>query len=200
MQTTNNELSGQTKNCPKCGETILSSAKKCKYCQADLRNWFARHKILTGIFVFIFFLLLLGALGDGNDGNTPTETVNNVAKDTTKETPNNKKQTDKKIEYLKITADDLCREYKDNEIAADKKFKDKYLEVTGVVEGIDSDILDNPVVRLKCGGEYSFDNVSCSFASKDEAATLKKGNKITILGKGTGEVIGSPTIKDCKIK
>jgi len=105
-----------------------------------------------------------------------------------------------KIQYTKVTADDLCSEYESNEIAADKKFKDKNLELTGIITSIDSDFSDDAVVHLKCGGEHSFESVSCSFLSTDEAATLKKGSKITLLGKSTGEVMGSPMVKNCKVK
>jgi hypothetical protein len=59
---------GTTKNCPKCGEEIQNTAKKCKHCQADLRNWFVRHKILTGILVVIV-IMIIASLGGGNDEN-----------------------------------------------------------------------------------------------------------------------------------
>ena len=50
------QFTEQTKSCPKCGEEIKASAKICKHCKADLRNWFARHKLLT--VVLIFFALI----------------------------------------------------------------------------------------------------------------------------------------------
>jgi hypothetical protein len=57
---------GSTKNCPKCGESIQASAKKCKHCQADLRNWFSRHKIITGILI----LIVIGIIGIANGDKT----------------------------------------------------------------------------------------------------------------------------------
>ena len=47
------QISGQTKQCPKCSEPIQKSAKKCKHCGADLRNWFVRHPVWTAIIVII---------------------------------------------------------------------------------------------------------------------------------------------------
>lgn len=44
------------KKCVHCKEMIDEKATKCKFCQADLRNWFMRHKFLTlllGIVVLI---------------------------------------------------------------------------------------------------------------------------------------------------
>lgn len=64
METQQSE--GQTKKCPKCGELIQLSAKRCKHCQADLRNWFVRHKIITGILILLVIIIVVSA-GGGND-------------------------------------------------------------------------------------------------------------------------------------
>lgn len=65
---------GPTKNCPKCGELILASAKRCKHCQADLRNWFARHKVLTGLGLFIVLIIILVSVGGDKDKSENTTT------------------------------------------------------------------------------------------------------------------------------
>lgn len=44
------------KKCVHCKEMIDEKATKCKFCQADLRNWFMKHKIMT------FFLLIFGLI------------------------------------------------------------------------------------------------------------------------------------------
>lgn len=85
----------------------------------------------------------------------------------------------------------MCTEYKDSEIVANKKFKGNDLEVTGLVDAIDSDFMDNLVVRLSCRGTYSFNSVGCTFSNIDETVTIKKGDKITVYGKSTGGVIDS---------
>ncbi len=54
---------GETKKCPKCGEQIQTSAKRCKHCQADLRNWFARHKVMTGIIAVVVLIIIAVASG-----------------------------------------------------------------------------------------------------------------------------------------
>lgn len=50
-----------TKKCPKCSETIQESANKCKHCHTDLRSWFVRHKMLTGVMSIILFLIVVTA-------------------------------------------------------------------------------------------------------------------------------------------
>lgn len=165
------------------------------------KSWFARHKILTGILGFFLFIIVVGGCG-----NTDTQNTSSTSNDSSEVLSEKKKEeksvkkAEEKIEYIKVTANDLCSEYESDEIAADKKFKGKYLEVTGIVDRIDSSFTDSPIVGLKCGGEYSLTSVGCSFTSADEAAELSKGTSITIQGKSSGEVIGSPQISDCKIK
>ena len=57
------ESSGLTKKCPQCGEEIIASAKKCKHCQADLRNWFVRHKIATVVLALLVLVIIISAGG-----------------------------------------------------------------------------------------------------------------------------------------
>jgi len=45
----------ETKKCPFCKEEINKNATKCPKCQADLRNWFSKHPILT-IFLLLFLI------------------------------------------------------------------------------------------------------------------------------------------------
>ena len=56
----NNKLT----NCKACGKELAKGVKKCTSCGKDQRNFFMKHKILTGILV----LAIIGAIGsDGGD-------------------------------------------------------------------------------------------------------------------------------------
>lgn len=46
--------------CKTCNKEIAKSVKKCPHCGKDQRNFFVRHKILTGILI----LLALGVIGN----------------------------------------------------------------------------------------------------------------------------------------
>jgi hypothetical protein len=67
-----------TKKCKHCQKEIDAKATKCPHCQSDLRSWFRRHPILTGLFVFIIFILVVSAgsssdkKGDTNQGTNST--------------------------------------------------------------------------------------------------------------------------------
>jgi hypothetical protein len=60
------------KKCKSCQTEIDSKASKCPHCQADQRNWFAKHKILTAILV----LILIGIISSSGNKSSNTS-INN---------------------------------------------------------------------------------------------------------------------------
>lgn len=103
---------------------------------------------------------------------------------------------------IQISAKDLLNAYDENELNADNQYKDKLLEVTGFVDDVGTDVLDDVYVTLGDGDEFSFTTVQCYFKDKEEidkVATLKSGDEITIIGKCDGQFF-NVDLKDCKIK
>lgn len=92
---------------------------------------------------------------------------------------------------IEISAAQLYEEYEANEIAADQKYKDKMLKVTGVVSSIGKDVLGSPYVVLTGGGEYEVWGVQCTFSSayEPQLAKLTKGQVVTVTGKCKGYLI-----------
>ena len=191
--------------CKVCGKEISKGAK-CPNCGKDSRCFVSRHKVLT----VIAGLVIIGALGSVTGGNsnnkisdskqTSVSIENNDSKQTSVSNENsNKKQMEPE---LSISATELINAYKENEVKADKMYKGKIVEVNGIVDGIDSGISDEAIIRLSDGDEFSIYTVSCYIddENQDKACELNKGENVTIIGKADGEVIGQPVIKDCKIK
>jgi len=58
-------------NCKHCKKDIPEGAKKCPECQSDLRNWFIRHKIITGILGLFVLGVILSVTG-AEDGTSHT--------------------------------------------------------------------------------------------------------------------------------
>lgn len=55
-----------TKKCRECQTDIPLKAKRCPNCKSDQRNWFGRHKFLTGLGALIIFFIIIGV-----SSNTP---------------------------------------------------------------------------------------------------------------------------------
>lgn len=99
---------------------------------------------------------------------------------------------------IAVTSLELAAAYEENEIAADQKYKGKRLEVTGTITGIDSDLMDKPVVQLET--KNPFMSAGASGLPVEVAATLKKGQKITLICTGNGEVMTMPQLNECVVK
>lgn len=84
---------------------------------------------------------------------------------------------------LAVKAQQLLKDFEDNELAADKLYADKTLKVTGVVEKIDTDLFDEDkyILRLTGGGDFEILSVNVEGLSQDELATLKTGQKVTVI-------------------
>lgn len=149
-------------------------------------------------FKFIgFFVLGLIALGVAiavmSDGSN--KSTNNDALTTSEQTTTTPAEPP-----MVVNAKDLVAAYENNEVAADQKYKGKTLEVSGKVAGIDSGIGDKAVVRLVGTNEFASAMADGDDEFTKYAATLSKGQDITLICVGAGEVIGSPMLNQCKAK
>jgi len=70
------------KKCKSCQSEIDAKATKCPHCKTDLRSWFRRHPILTGLLGLFLFFMVIGALGSGSQTSNSTTNTNSNAVDT----------------------------------------------------------------------------------------------------------------------
>ncbi|MEZ6126821.1 MAG: hypothetical protein R3C49_27205 [Planctomycetaceae bacterium] len=138
---------------------------------------------------FVLLFMCCGVLGLVIDGGSGTGTQR--SRETIAEAPAES--------VIQISANQLFAEYEANDIAADKKYKDQILEVSGSVGDISRDILDNIYVTLKTG-EYKLFSIQCFFADdfEDRAAELRPGQYLRIRGRCDGK-FGNVMLKDCII-
>jgi len=176
----------ETKSCPKCKETIQKGATKCKNCGSDLRNWFSRHKIITVIIILILLSLIKNAISEPQA--TPS-----------RKQPLSASQPVVQEAAIKITASDLYAQYEANEIAADELYKNKILEVSGVIEAIGKDITDSMYVALKTDNIIGLVQCMLADSEKLKAANLVKGNAIVVTGKNSGKLM-YVILRNCTIQ
>lgn len=98
-----------------------------------------------------------------------------------------------------LTANKLYAAYKKNEVAADEKYGDKVVVITGKVTDIGKDIMDSPYIIV--GGTGFFDGCQCVFADSatDQIANTSKGDKVTVKGKCTG-FLGMVELENCSLQ
>ena len=110
------------------------------------------------------------------------------------------KEVNSKNIVMDISAKQLYADYEANGIAADKKYKDNVIRITGIVSEIDSDIFDAKYVSIE--GDGYFGVVQCylgdSYASV--ASHLAKGQTITVRGTCNGKTLVNIILKGCVVE
>ena len=98
---------------------------------------------------------------------------------------------------ISVSADQLYREYSDNEIAADTTYKNKSVVVSGTVKSLGKDILGSPYVVLDAGFLLG---VQCVFSRSDTSlARVSKGDSISVRGRVSGKM-GNVVVRDCALE
>lgn len=85
---------------------------------------------------------------------------------------------------MKVEATAIMKQFEENEAAADGKYKGKTLQVSGIIDKIDTEFLDDEeyVINIGGGGDFVLFTVNCDDQAAKTVAKLKKGQKITVVG------------------
>lgn len=173
----------KTKRCKKCKELINKNAKICPHCRAKqgLPIW------LICIMVLVLFgIIFTGNDDDISDNNQNSESLQPPTSDNSSKTPEN-------INYIIVSKDDLDEALENNAAAAKDTYYKKYVEVTGKLGTIDSNL--SYISLMSSTDEWDFNGIYCKIKNADQkniVKTLSKNQEITIRGKITdvGEVLG----------
>ncbi len=107
--------------------------------------------------------------------------------------------TESKKAALVVAPATLLADYKANEVAADEKYKNKWLRLEGPVDKIAKDITDTIYVTFKSGERFEILSVQCFFDDKQKAkaAQISQGQTVAVIGKCNGK-FGNVLIKSCE--
>lgn len=149
-------------------------------------------KVIKWIAIVVFGLIALGfigaMLGDETDGATSDASLNGATAVESTEVA------------LPVTAQQLFDAYDSNEVAADKQYKGKLLQIDGKVASIDSGLTDNAQVQLATSNDFMSVTATGDESFDNAAAGLSKNQSVSLLCRGEGEIIGSPMVGDCVIQ
>lgn len=100
------------------------------------------------------------------------------------------------ISVIRVSALKLVADYHANEVAADNLYKDRVLEVSGVVLDISKTFAGSVVLGI---GAPILASVRAELDDGmiQKAAGLRKGEKITVKCKGSGMILGAPWLSRC---
>lgn len=83
-----------------------------------------------------------------------------------------------------ISASNIVKEYQANESAANTRYLNKALQISGVVSEVKKDQIGNTTVTIK--SEDPFASVFCTLAEKADAAAAVVGKHVSVKGICTG--------------
>lgn len=149
--------------------------------------------VVFGSVVLLFALIVITAIIEpsGGSGNAVAADTNSATQQASSESLT--------AEAVNIDYKTLYKDYEDNAISADKKYRGKKLVLTGAIANIDRDIGQNPYITFNLD-EYGAQSIKMSFDDDDTVAALKKGQKVTVVGTCGGTFASTIVVlNDCAI-
>jgi hypothetical protein len=126
---------------------------------------------IFGMVIVIALAFIMTGCG-GSDNDDTEEGAEAKAEETTPQEPD-----------ITVSVGEILQEFDDNELAADEKYKDKVIAVTGIVSKVDTDMWDDDeyILNIK-EDENSWTDVSCYGLGNDVLSTLIPGDTVTVIG------------------
>jgi hypothetical protein len=149
--------------------------------------------------IVIILLVIAGSTMDTGEISKVSPQESETVADNTPAPTTQVREEPKTEPAIEVTATALVAEFKENAVAAEQKYGEKRIRVTGVVNSVDKDILDTPYVAIS-GDQYGINNVQCMFP-KDRASDLvsfKKDSKATVEGVFSSNLM-NVLLKDCTV-
>lgn len=104
---------------------------------------------------------------------------------------------DLRASAIKVTARELASAYEANEAAAQQRYSNQLLEVSGTIDGVILDFMDKPVVQLTGTNQFLPVSINLTEETQDQAASYSKGERQTFLCERVSEVISAPQLAEC---
>lgn len=137
--------------------------------------------------LFLFVAVEILGLGESKKGDSKAGVAASASPTTAAET-------------ITVDADELAKDYKANEVAADRTYKGKPVQVIGHVKSIEKDAFGKIIVSLDAKGSFMGIRGTVDDSEADASADLQKGKVIALVCTGDGMTIGTPMLKKCKIR
>ena len=173
-------------------QTQNAQTKKLWY-----QKWWG--KIIVVIIFSIAGISMIGAMmADEQNQPVALKVVPQETKSETKQVP----EPEKNAPPISVTSASIFKEYSENEVAADAKYKGKLIEISGKVVSVDNGTFDDEIIVRLSDGQYDFSGPWCYMkeSERDKVLALKKGQQVVLIGVGDSATIGSPVLKSCAVK
>ena len=208
------EMSSSAPACPKCGKPNSEAPSNIKrvgillaigiFFLPVIFSWFTlrkghttKAKVISFLWMGMCFAGIIGSQGENKSNNASS--ITSPAKPKVEQTTSPAKET--KDQVMQVNIRDILSAYENNEVGADNKYKGKRIQVTGQVDDIKKDLLDNLYVALGTGKDFEIPQIQAFFddSMNNKLGQLNKGQQLTIVGKVNGLMM-NVLMEDCIIK
>jgi hypothetical protein len=103
---------------------------------------------------------------------------------------------------LQVTAAQLADGYSTDDTGADRQYRSRLVEITGIVDEVSTDSLDRRVVELAgiALADDSRTDVKCIFADTiEDTYAIRAGDQVTVVGTCVGKG-GDVLVTDCRLE
>lgn len=192
-------------NCPDCSKEMSDAAPLCPNCGRPnpsvkpaepterkvslllglgilllpvIFTWFTLrkgHSMMARALSFAWlFLLIAISFADGIDPTPPSS----ASSSSSSSSENYEAPTAMAVDIRQILGD-----YEGNEVAADNRYKGRLIEVTGIVDDIKKDLMDNLYVTLGTGKQFEIPKIQAFFddSMNNQLGQLRKGQRLTVV-------------------
>lgn len=95
---------------------------------------------------------------------------------------------------------DLIADFDRNQVAAERKWNDRAVQVGGTIENISEDVIGNPFLTFRSPTtQFLATSVKCSLVDEDQAMNLVNGQKVEVVGVVDGQVFGVIGLSQCRV-
>lgn len=208
------------RECPECKKQVSDQATACPGCGVKLKpkqKLTLKHYIILAVAV----LIGIGILQSRHPSTGPKPGEQDAATKAAggdRDMERFRKRVEKQMAAGDVVATSAARMYSDynsNEVAADAKYKGKWVQVKGRVGSVAKDLTGDPYLVLPADEygvaqaradlfpvqikEFRGKNDFTVCTALEKAGALKSGQAVTVECLGRGTVIGMPQLEQCVI-
>lgn len=178
---------GRLKPCKECGHDVSVSARTCPKCGKPYPT--GGLTLPAKVFLAMLGLFVIGqVLSSTSSKSRDRASVRQAGS-----------RTNERL-ALSVSAERLFDDYQANEVAADNIYKGRPLIVTGVIDGIRKDFMDNTYVTLTTANPFMSVHANLRPTEVSAVTSLAKGMGVRLICVGSGMIVGSPMLKNCVLQ
>ena len=184
-------LSGNHKQCVKCGKLVSRSAFACRRCGKKQR---IRPRTILLVLSGCLMVAMFAVASASALLTVPTPPEVAPAWPKTAAAPPIPKASSQ------VTASELWAAYARNAAEADHLYRDRSVVVNGIVRSVERDFEGSMVARLSTGD--AFETVNAKLATRDDPTMVGviKGRSVSLLCVGRGSLLGAPQLGGCFVR